>query len=118
MPRSCAMPKIAARSWLSRGQAVEQSDVDGGQPADAVQRVGARSAAETGVAGRDRPHVLGLGEQIGEGGDRLRPGAAVEDHERTALATLGKGEVNRSDSVHGDVLGRRVSHAYSGQYRR
>src|SRR5439155_937373 len=94
-----ATDRIPDHGDVGQLELVEQRDIQRGQPANAVQRVGPGRAAETGMGWRDDPDLLGFGEQVGESADRERPGAAVEDHERTPPTTLRKSQIDIAHSL-------------------
>lgn len=84
---------VADQGDVLEVESVEQVAVERGEAADAVEAVRARRAGEPGVSRGD--HLAGpvAGQEFGEGGDRVGPGAAVQQEVRAALAAPVEGEV-------------------------
>jgi hypothetical protein len=101
---------VAGHGHIIEAELVEQGDVDRGEPADAVQAFRPGGAAEPGVGRYEHAHVPGGGELVREGGDRLGPGAAVQEEEGVPLAAVAEADLDLAGLLGADGDGVRGGH--------
>ena len=104
--RDPAADRVARDGHAGQVELRQQAGVDLGQLADGIESLRARRAAEPGVdRGQHADREPGR-QLVGEPGEGIGPGPAVQQHDRCARAALGDGDGNVSVG-HGQRVGTR-----------
>src|SRR5487761_1317090 len=108
-----AADRVADHGHVAQLELVEQSHVERGETADAVQRLRPAGAAEARMGRGDHADAGCRGEPHGEPGDGIGTTAAVQQQERPAQSAVGDRDVDSADAgeVHGGGSG--AGHAVS-----